>query len=62
MVDHGNKRLGWIALRLFYRMNDEDIRPAPDEAFDLVVAVASGEMRDIPAIAGILGRWRSATD
>jgi death-on-curing protein len=57
LVD-GNKRLGWIALRLFYRLNDADIRSAPDAAFDLVVSVASGEQRDVAEIAAILAGWR----
>jgi death on curing protein len=58
LVD-GNKRLGWIAIRLFYRLNDADVRPTPDEAFDLVVSVASGDRRDVTEIAGTLARWRT---
>ena len=58
LVD-GNKRLGWIAIRMFYRLNDADLRPTPDEAFGLVVSVASGERRDVTEIAGTLARWRT---
>jgi death-on-curing protein len=58
LVD-GNKRLGWIAIRLFYRLNDADVRPTPEEAFDLVVSVASGDRRDVAEIAGTLARWRT---
>jgi len=58
LVD-GNKRLGWIAIRLFYRLNDADVRPMPDEAFGLVVSVASGDRRDVTEIAETLGRWRT---
>jgi death on curing protein len=58
LVD-GNKRLGWIAIRLFYRLNDADVRPTPDEAFDLVVSVASGDRRDVTEIAATLARWRT---
>ncbi|MBF6604370.1 MAG: type II toxin-antitoxin system death-on-curing family toxin [Chloroflexi bacterium] len=61
LVD-GNKRLGWIALRLFCRLNDADVRPASDGAFELVVSVASGERRDVPQIAEILARWRTAVE
>ena len=61
LVD-GNKRLGWIAIRLFYRLNDADVRPMPDEAFDLVVSVASGDRRDVTEIAGTLVRWRTAPE
>ena len=56
LVD-GNKRLGWVAVRLFYQMNGSDIHPPADEAFDLVMAVAGG-LRDVPAIATTLGGWR----
>ena len=57
LVD-ANKRLGWVALRLFYRLNDADIQPLPDEAFDLVVSVASGDERDVADIAKTLEAWR----
>lgn len=57
LVD-GNKRLGWVAVRLFYKMNGTDVHLPADDAFDLIVAVAGGELRDVPAIAAILGRWR----
>jgi death-on-curing protein len=59
LVD-GNKRLGWVAVRLFYLMNGLDIHPPGDEAFDLIVAIAGGELRDVSAIAEVLSRWRSA--
>ena len=58
LVD-GNKRLGWIAIRLFYRLNDADVRPTPDDAFDLLVSVASGDRRDVAEIAGTLAQWRT---
>jgi death on curing protein len=61
LVD-GNKRLGWIAIRLFYRLNDADVRPTPDEAFDLVVSVASGDRRDVGEIAETLARWRTSPE
>lgn len=57
LVD-GNKRLGWVAVRLFYRMNDADIHPEADEAFDLIVEVAGGIIRDVPQIAARLRQWR----
>ena len=57
LVD-GNKRLGWVAVRLFYRMNETDLRVDADEAFDLVAAVADGRLRDVDAIAERLARWR----
>jgi death-on-curing protein len=59
LVD-GNKRLGWVAVRLFYRMNHADLRPDPDDAYELVVAIAGGTVRDVPQIADQLRRWRAA--
>ncbi|MCZ7536084.1 MAG: hypothetical protein M5T61_09250 [Acidimicrobiia bacterium] len=50
MVD-GNKRLGWVALRLFYAMNEADLRAKEEAAFELVVAVADGQLRDVADIA-----------
>jgi death on curing protein len=59
LVD-GNKRLGWVALRLFYRLNDADVDPPSDDpAFDLVVAVANGSLDDVATIAARLAAWRT---
>ena len=55
----GNKRLGWVSVRLFYRLNGSDLRMPIDEAFDLVMAIADGSTRDVPDIAGRLGAWVS---
>ena len=41
MVD-GNKRLGWLAVIVFYGLNDVMLEAPDDEAFDLVIAMASG--------------------
>ena len=54
----GNRRLGWVAVRLFYRVNGHDIRPMPDDAFDLIVAIAGGRLHDVTAIADRLASWR----
>jgi death-on-curing protein len=53
LVD-GNKRLGWVALRLFYVLNDLDLRADHDDAFDFVMAIAAGELHDLEAMAGWL--------
>ena len=55
LVD-GNKRFGWVAIRLLYALNDVDLRADPEEAFALVVAIADGSLRDVPEIAAQLGR------
>lgn len=53
----GNRRLGWVSVRLFYRLNDRDLRAPMDDAFDLVVEIAGGSIRDVPAIAARLRAW-----
>ena len=56
LVD-GNKRLGWVCVRLFYRLNDRDLRAPVDEAFNLVASIAAGALRDVPLIAEELRAW-----
>ena len=41
-------------MRLFYRLNGRDLRLPLDDGFDLVMAVADGSLRDVPAIAARL--------
>jgi death-on-curing protein len=54
LVD-GNKRLGWVAVRLFYRLNGYDLQMPIDPAFDLVASVADGSLRDVRDIGDRLG-------
>jgi death-on-curing protein len=56
LVD-GNKRLGWVSVRLFYRLNGRDLHAPIDDAFDLVVEIAGGSIRDVPEIAAKLRAW-----
>jgi death-on-curing protein len=56
LVD-GNKRLGLVALRLFLGMNDQDLRASQDEKFDLVMAIAGGELRDVDEIAARISAY-----
>ncbi len=56
LVD-GNKRLGWVSVRLFYRLNEADLRASSNDAYDLVAAIADGSLRDVPEIAGRLRAW-----
>jgi len=49
LVD-GNKRLGWLATTVFLDMNGKVIELDDDEAFQLVVSVAEGEV-DVRQIA-----------
>ena len=53
----GNKRLGWVATRLFYRLNGLDVRAPEQVAFELVVGIADGGVRDVDAIARVLRPW-----
>lgn len=43
LVD-GNKRLGWLAVVVFYGLNGVDLDVSDDNAYDLVVAMAVGEL------------------
>jgi death-on-curing protein len=61
LVD-GNKRLGWVATRLLYRMNGRDLAADQDAAFALVVAVADGSLRDVADIAARMGQWSRPAD
>jgi death-on-curing protein len=56
LVD-GNKRLGWVAVRLLYRLNDRDLRAPIEDAFDVVVSIADGSIRDVADIAARLREW-----
>jgi len=53
LVD-GNKRLAWLATYVFCAKNGVELDPDDDIAYDLVVAVASGEVDDVAAIAEAL--------
>lgn len=56
LVD-GNKRLGWLAVVVFYGLNGEGLEAPDDDAYDLVVSMAAGEIRYAEA-ARQLGGWR----
>ena len=49
LVD-GNKRLALAATIAFYGLNGFRLTLSNDEAYDLVIAVASGELDDVEAI------------
>jgi death-on-curing protein len=56
LVD-GNKRLAWAAVVVFYDLNGFDLDPPTvDEAVELVVAVASGQV-DLPRLTERLASW-----
>ena len=43
LVD-GNKRLGWLAVYVFYGISAYDQEAPDNEAYDLVIAVAAGQL------------------
>lgn len=53
LVD-GNKRLAWLATYVFCAKNDVVPDPEDDDAFELVMGVAAGEIRDVHVIAARL--------
>ena len=57
LVD-GNKRLALAAVIVFYGLNGRRLTLTNDEAYDLVIGVAAGQLDDVDAIAAIL---RNAT-
>ena len=56
LVD-GNKRLGWLAVVVFYGLNEVTLEAPDDDAYDLVVEIASGAV-GCPDAAVRLGRWQ----
>lgn len=52
----GNKRLGWLAVVVFYGVNGADLDAPDDEAYDLVIAVATGAI-GVAQISESLTRW-----
>ncbi|MBW3662476.1 MAG: type II toxin-antitoxin system death-on-curing family toxin [Actinobacteria bacterium] len=53
LVD-GNKRLAWLATTVFLDLNGATVELTADEAFDLVMAAAVGDL-DVEGIAQHLG-------
>ncbi len=52
----GNKRLGWLATFVFYGLYGLTLEAPDDEAYDLVIGVATGEI-DHQASANALAQW-----
>ena len=51
----GNKRAGWLLAYVFLAKNGVELDPADDdEAYDLVIAVASGKLSEVDEIADVL--------
>ena len=52
----GNKRIGWLATVVFYGLNNIDLDAPDDDAYDLVIAIASGAIAYADA-ATLLASW-----
>ena len=57
LVD-GNKRLGWLTTLVFLDINGHWIEAPDDDAYQLVMAVAAGEL-SLKETAEALSQWRS---
>lgn len=55
LVD-GNKRLGWLAVVVFYGLNDVALDAPDDPAYELVMSVARRES-SVDEIAAVLACW-----
>jgi death on curing protein len=54
----GNKRLAWVAVVVFYGLNGLAVRGPEDDAYDLVIGVATGELPP-DHTASVLAGWVS---
>ncbi|NKY97339.1 type II toxin-antitoxin system death-on-curing family toxin [Nocardiopsis alborubida] len=51
-LSDGNKRLAWVSAKLFLRLNGQKVgRPDQNAAYDLVIAVTTGDPVDVSEIA-----------
>src|SRR3954469_16171973 len=57
----GNRRTGWLATWLFLRLNGVRLRPPPDDAFNLLIAIADGQV-GLDEIAERLAEWSALAD
>lgn len=60
LVD-GNKRLGWLATVVFLGLNGAIIDAPDNEAYDMVIGIASGDI-DYREAAHCLARWHPGSD
>jgi death on curing protein len=58
-VIDGNKRLAWVAVVVFYGLNGPAVRAPEDDAYDLVIGVATGELPP-DHTASVLAGWVSS--
>lgn len=51
------KKLGWLAVVVFYGLNGADLDAPDDDAFDLVAGMAAGQV-EADVAASVLEQWR----
>lgn len=52
----GNKRIGWLATVVFYGLNNIELEAPDDDAYNLVIAIASGAIT-YEESAAHLAKW-----
>lgn len=57
----GNKRLGWMSVYVFYGLNGFDLDAPEDDAYDLVIATATGTL-PYQSVAERLAEWAREID
>ncbi|QHC63476.1 type II toxin-antitoxin system death-on-curing family toxin [Rathayibacter festucae] len=60
LVD-GNKRLGWLSVVVFLGLNGLELDAPEDDAYDLVIGVATGSV-EVAETAGLLESWTRAVE
>ena len=58
LVD-GNKRLGLVAVVVFYGMNGVALRALHDDVYELTMSIADGSTHDVTYVAECLARWHA---
>ena len=53
----GNNRIGWLATVVFYGLNEITLEAPDDDAYDLMIAIASGTATYREAVT-VLAEWR----
>jgi death-on-curing protein len=61
LVD-GNKRLALAGGIAFLGLNGLRLRMSNDDAYELIISIATGQLDDVPDIAQVLSRHNDASD
>jgi death-on-curing protein len=47
-----------MAVQILYGLNGHALRAPADDAYDLIIGIASGEVHDVTRVAAALRSWR----